>query len=78
VEDEVPLRPASGSTGDAASQLASESLDRYSQEDLAARVALLEAEIARVKAHGAAAAAHRLAAEAFFKQSGPGTGSEPS
>jgi len=73
VEDEAPL-----SRGDAASQLASESLDRYSQEDLAARVALLEAEITRVKAHGAAAAAHRLAAEAFFKPSGPGPTSDPS
>ena len=37
----------------AASQLAGESLDTYSQDELMARIALLEAEIARVKAHHA-------------------------
>lgn len=51
----------------AAACLAGENLEPYSQDELAARIALLEAEIARVKAHGAKAAAHRLAAEAFFK-----------
>jgi uncharacterized small protein (DUF1192 family) len=62
VDDEPPLR-----RGDAASQLSRESLDAYSQDELAARIEQLEAEIARVKAHGQKAAAHRLAAEAFFK-----------
>ncbi|MBC2664514.1 DUF1192 family protein [Novosphingobium flavum] len=62
MDDEPPLR-----RGDAANQLSRESLDSYSQEELAERVILLEAEIARVKAHGQKAAAHRLAAEAFFK-----------
>ena len=62
MEEEPPVR-----RGDAATQLARESLDSYSQEELAARIALLEAEIARVKAHSDKAAAHRLAAEAFFK-----------
>ena len=53
--------------GDHAGKLASEALDSYSQEELSERIALLEAEIARVKAHQGKAAAHRLAAEAFFK-----------
>jgi len=50
----------------AASLLSGESLDRYSRDELGARIALLEAEIARVKAHRDAADAHRLAAEALF------------
>jgi uncharacterized small protein (DUF1192 family) len=66
VEDEPPLR-----RGDAASLLSRESLDSYSQEELAARVLQLESEIARVKAHAGKAAAHRLAAEAFFKSPAP-------
>lgn len=53
--------------GDAAAQLSRESLDSYSQDDLDARVTLLEEEIARVKAHRDKSAAHRLAAEAFFR-----------
>jgi uncharacterized small protein (DUF1192 family) len=57
--------------GDAASQLAGESLDSYSQEELGARIELLEAEIARVEAHRNKAAAHRLAADAFFKPKAP-------
>ncbi|PLK27186.1 DUF1192 domain-containing protein [Novosphingobium sp. TH158] len=61
-EDDRPAR-----RGDAASLLAKEALDSYSREELDERVALLEAEIARVKAHKGKAEAHRLAAEAFFK-----------
>jgi len=53
--------------GDAAGLLATESLERYSQDELAARIALLEREIARVKARHSQAAAHRAAAEAFFR-----------
>lgn len=53
--------------GDAASLLAKESLDPYSQDELAERIALLEAEIARIKAHRDKAAAHRSAADALFK-----------
>jgi uncharacterized small protein (DUF1192 family) len=53
--------------GDAASLLSSESLDSYSREELGARIALLEAEIARVAAHRDKAQAHRSAADAFFK-----------
>jgi uncharacterized small protein (DUF1192 family) len=61
-EDDLP-RPR----GDAASQLAKESLDTYSQHELAARIALLEAEIARVKTHYSQAADHRQAADALFR-----------
>ncbi|ANU06716.1 DUF1192 domain-containing protein [Paraurantiacibacter namhicola] len=51
---------------DAADQLSKEDLDSYSQEELLERVALLEAEIARVKAQHARAADHRKAADALF------------
>jgi uncharacterized small protein (DUF1192 family) len=60
-EDDRP-RPR----GDAASLLAKEPLDTYSQDELLERVTLLEAEIARVKAHHGKAAAHRQAADALF------------
>jgi len=53
--------------GDAASALAKELLDPYSQDELAERIALLEAEIARIKAHQGKVAAHRMAADALFK-----------
>ena len=56
--------------GDAASQLAKESLDSYSQDELLERVALLEAEIARVRAQHAKAASHRQAADALFRSRG--------
>ncbi|MBS0483102.1 MAG: DUF1192 domain-containing protein [Proteobacteria bacterium] len=52
---------------DAASQLAQEVLDSYSQDDLSERIALLEAEIARVRAHRDKASAHRAAADALFR-----------
>ena len=54
--------------GDSASRLAGESLDSYSQEELGARIELLEAEIVRVIAHKNKAAAHRTAADALFKK----------
>ncbi len=57
---------------DAASLLAGEVLDTYSQGELGERIGLLEAEIARVKAHRDKAAAHRLAAEALFRTPPPG------
>ena len=68
MDDDLP-RPK----GDHASKLATEPLDSYSQDELGERIALLEAEIVRVKAHRGKAKAHRLAAEAFFKPP-PGTG----
>ena len=52
--------------GDAAALLCKESLDPYSQSELGERIALLEAEIVRVKAHCDKAAAHRSAADALF------------
>lgn len=61
-DDDLP-RPK----GDAAGKLASEDLAPYSQDELTDRIALLEAEIARVKAHRDKAAAHRSAADALFK-----------
>lgn len=56
--------------GDAASALAREDLAPYSQEELGERIALLEAEIARVRAHADKAAAHRNAADALFRKPG--------
>ena len=53
--------------GDAASLLAREPLDTYSQDELMDRVALLEAEIERVKAQHAKAASHRSLADQLFK-----------
>jgi len=61
-EDDLP-RPR----GDAASQLAKESLDTYSQHELTARIELLEAEIERVRAHHGRAARDRAAADALFR-----------
>jgi uncharacterized small protein (DUF1192 family) len=58
-----PPRPR----GDAASLLAKESLDTYSQDELMERIALLDAEIARVTAQHAKAASHRQAADALFR-----------
>ena len=43
-----------------------EDLGPYSQDELAVRIALLEAEIDRVENHRSSAAAHRNAAEALF------------
>ncbi|AOL93417.1 DUF1192 domain-containing protein [Porphyrobacter sp. LM 6] len=65
---EEPDRPRP--VGDAAARLAAEDLAPYSQAELDERVALLEAEIARVKAHRDKAAAHRAAADALFGKPG--------
>ena len=56
--------------GDAASKLAAEDLAPYSQDELAERIALLGAEIERVKSHRDKAAAHRAAADALFSSPG--------
>ena len=68
-DDELPVGWA-GARQDAAHKLAQESLDRYSLDELDQRVILLEAEIARVKAHRQKSQAHRLAAEALFGSKG--------
>ncbi|MXO75465.1 DUF1192 family protein [Altererythrobacter aerius] len=52
--------------GDAASLLAKEDLSPYSLAELDDRIALLEAEIARVADHRRKSAAHRSAADALF------------
>jgi len=57
--------------GDAASQLAREPLDSYSQDELLERIALLEAEIERVGAQHAKAASHRSLADSLFKPKEP-------
>jgi len=62
MEDDLPRV-----RGDAASQLAKEPLDSYSQDELMERVDLLEAEIARVREHHAKAADKRKLADALFK-----------
>jgi uncharacterized small protein (DUF1192 family) len=67
MDDENLPRPK----GDAASLLAGEDLAPYSQEELTERIALLEAEIERVRSHRDKAAAHRAAADALFSR--PGT-----
>jgi uncharacterized small protein (DUF1192 family) len=65
-DDDRPFGAARSRT-DAAALLSVESLEAYSLAELDGRVAALEAEIARVRAHRDKSAAHRLAAEAFFK-----------
>jgi uncharacterized small protein (DUF1192 family) len=62
MEDDLPrIR------GDSASRLAGEPLDSYSQDELMERIALLEAEIVRVRAHHSKAADHKRLADALFK-----------
>jgi uncharacterized small protein (DUF1192 family) len=62
MEDDLPRV-----RGDAASRLAGEPLDTYSQDELMERVELLEAEIARVRAQHAKAADKRKLADSLFK-----------
>ena len=57
--------------GDSASRLAGEPLDAYSQDELLERIALLEAEIVRVRAHHGKAAGHRAIADQLFKPREP-------
>jgi uncharacterized small protein (DUF1192 family) len=58
--------------GDAASKLASESLDAYSVDELNARIQMCEAEVVRIVAHRDKAKAHRVAADALFGSTGSG------
>jgi uncharacterized small protein (DUF1192 family) len=53
--------------GDAASLLAKESLDTYSQHELTERIALLQIEIERIKARHDRVAKDRAAADALFR-----------
>ncbi len=62
-EEDLPRRRS-----DELAALTRQSLDPLSQEELTDRIAVLEAEIARTKAHMAAASAQKSAAEALFKR----------
>ncbi|PCD04748.1 hypothetical protein COC42_06255 [Sphingomonas spermidinifaciens] len=53
---------------DPVAMLARQDLDPMSIEELGARIAALEAEIARVKAHRDRAGSHRSSAEALFRR----------
>jgi uncharacterized small protein (DUF1192 family) len=66
MEDELPRV-----RGDAASRLAGEPLDSYSQDELLERIAVLEAEIERVRTQHGKAASHRAVADALFKPREP-------
>ena len=66
MEDDLPRV-----RGDSASRLAGEPLDAYSQDELLERIALLEAEIERVRAQHGKAASHRSLADSFFKPREP-------
>jgi len=66
MDDDDRPRGTGGPRKDAAHALISESLDGYSLDELDQRILLLNGEIDRVTAHRSRAAAHRLAAEAFF------------
>lgn len=66
MEDDLPRV-----RGDSASRLAGEPLDAYSQDELMERIAQLEAEIERVRAHHAKAADHMKLADSLFKPRDP-------
>jgi uncharacterized small protein (DUF1192 family) len=70
MDDDDRLGTPGGVKSDAAQRLASESLDRYSQDELAARIELLQSEIERVRLRLESASATRLAAEALFRPHG--------
>lgn len=62
-DDLTPRRP-----DDPVAQLARQDLDPLSVDELKARIAALEAEIARVSAKIEGAVNHRASAEALFKR----------
>lgn len=66
-DDDRPRPSGARALYGAASQLASESLDSYSRDELDARIGLLDSEIARITAHRNKAEAQRLAAETLFR-----------
>ena len=61
MDDHPPVRP------DLVSQLAREDLDPLSVEELDARIAVLEAEIARTRRRAEQAVNHRASADALFR-----------
>ncbi|ALJ15078.1 DUF1192 domain-containing protein [Sphingopyxis macrogoltabida] len=62
-DDDLPRR-----RDDVLAALTRQPLDPLSVDELDERVALLEAEIERVKAHKAVATSHKAVAEALFKK----------
>ncbi|WP_432769313.1 MAG: DUF1192 domain-containing protein [Sphingopyxis sp.] len=62
-DDDLPRR-----RDDVLAALARQPLDPLSIDELDERMALLEAEIERVKTHKAAAASHKAIADALFKK----------
>jgi uncharacterized small protein (DUF1192 family) len=65
-DDEPQMRVRPGGQGAAAHLLAGEDLGPLSQDELAHRIALLEAELARVRQHRERVAEHRASADALF------------
>jgi uncharacterized small protein (DUF1192 family) len=61
--DDLPRR-----TDDPAAQLARQDLDPFSVEELAERIRLLEAEIARCRQKMERAVSHRASADSLFKR----------
>ena len=62
-DDDLPRR-----RDDALAALTRQPLDPLSVDDLAALIAALEGEIARIKAHRSAATSQKAAAEALFRK----------
>jgi len=71
MEDDLPRTRGPGDELGAASRLAGEPLDHYSQDELLERIRLLEVEIGRVRQHHARAADQRKHAEALFRPRDP-------
>jgi len=70
-DDERPRRRSTEGNFGAASLLASESLESYSLDELDARIALLDAEIGRIRQHRDKTSAHILAAQSLFRPKQP-------
>lgn len=70
-DDERPRRRSTEGNFGAASLLASESLERYSLDELDARIALLEADIERIRQYRDKSAAHIAAASSLFRSNKP-------
>lgn len=62
-DDDLPRR-----RDDILAALIKQPLDPLSVDELGERIEILEAEIARVKAHRAAATSHKAIAESLFKK----------
>jgi len=70
-DDERPRRRSTEGNFGAASLLSSESLESYSLDELDARIALLEADIDRIRQYRDKTARHMLAAQSLFRPKQP-------